>query len=282
MKNANTKFNLEQVKSKGGEKMKIVYLMMGLLFCSIFAGSFVMADKDGAVDSSELETEKIESSEIQEVIKDVEILEDHKKIGFVTMRRGNGWIENSEEGKLIDGFWAVQKFVEVDTEDTEVKEINVVRARGILRIAGVGAYTLIRVSEDTEDSETISFYLIPRSNKYSDKEESIKNSVGKLSLTKKVEYNGLIVWNGELSLDEGNAQGTWNVEIATDVKRVKPKNVVAIQNMGKDGKAPFWRRIQFWRGQANDGEFQNPQANALQGQEMRANRINNQKVQFAE
>lgn len=226
--------------------MKSTILMISLLMIGVFAVSFALADKDtsASLDAEEIasDTVVISSSEIEKTIDEIKEPKDHKRIGFVKFWRGQGWIVNGEKGRLISGFWAVKKFAKItDSIETDVEKDKIVKTLGRLHIAGFGNYKLEKINDDssTEDSRRISFNVIPI---YSD------NPRGKLVLNKEQEYNGLITWNGELSIINGTTENVWDVKFATNVKTMKPKKVAAIINEKRIAKISFWKRLQFWKG----------------------------------
>lgn len=261
-------------------KMKSTIIIALLLISSIFTGALVAAEDtsliDTEVEDSELiETSSIEASEIEitdtdsedveEIIKDVGTLGEHKKIGFVVVRKGNGWIENGEDGRLINLFWASQKFLKENKNEVseEISDTNnFIKTRGSIHIAGAGNYALIPIKDSNEEdsdenNNTISFYLIPLKKDLFSEHPSIEDlidiSVGTLVLEVEEEYNKLTVLTGKLNLEKGDAQEEWEVNLATDVKRVKPivsaaTKVSATTKDAKDvTKKTFWQKMQFWK-----------------------------------
>ena len=250
-------------------KMKSAILMALLLISSVFIGAFVAAEGTNLVDTDVSESELIETSsvevsdievtgtdseDVEEIIGDVETLNKHKKIGFVVVRHGNGWIENGEDGRLINLFWVSQRFLKNNKNETsdEISDSkNVVKTRGSVHISGAGNYALIPMKNYTEESEEIGFYLVPLKKGLFDKHPSIEDlidmSVGTLVLQVEEKYDKLTVFSGKLNLEEGNAEGEWEVSLATNVKRVKPVVFTATQDAKNAAKKTFWEKMQFWK-----------------------------------
>lgn len=228
--------------------MKGTILIIGLLMAGIFAGAFALAETEdvvsssggggsgvmdnSAIDVSEIETTEIETDEVTELLQEVEAVPGFKRVGFAKTWRGHGWINNDDEGHLISGFWASQRFAKINTADKEVEEVKTIRAFGRLRIAGFGVYRLIRAptTEEIESANSVSFYVIPMNKKvYAEESELARDSVGKLVLTKKQGLKGLTIWDGKLNFESGNLQGSWEVELGTDVHVVRPAQIKKIR-----------------------------------------------------
>ena len=240
--------------------MKNVILVVTLLMASIFAGAFVLAETENIVSSSggaggsaklievesenvavsisNLEPTEIETEDIEVSLQKVEAVEVYKRIGFAKVWRGNGWIDNNQEGYqegyLISGFWASQKFAKVSISDKEIDDVKTIRAYGTLRIARDQTYRLIRAptTEGKENANSVSFYVIPLNKKrYLEEAELSRDAVGKLVLNKKEEFKGLTTWDGTLSFEKGNLVGSWDVELGTDVNVIKPAQVQKIRRV---------------------------------------------------
>ncbi|MCK5149792.1 hypothetical protein KAJ87_02610 [Candidatus Pacearchaeota archaeon] len=249
--------------------MKGTILIIGLLMVSVFAGMFVFAETenvvsssdgagngsvvsassgaggsaisvssvtsatdDSAIDASEIETTEIETEEVEELLEEVEAVPGFKRVGFAKTWRGQGWISNDDEGHLVSGFWASQRFAKINTADNEVEAVKTIRAFGRLRIAGAGVYRLIRAptTEEIESATSVSFYVIPMNKKvYAEESELARDSVGKLVLTRREALKGLTIWDGTLNFESGNLQGSWDVELGTDVYVVRPAQIKKIK-----------------------------------------------------
>ncbi len=205
-------------------------------------------DDEDAADIEDIAVESVESEDVKETLDDLETPKNYNKMGFVKVWVANGWLENGEKGTLVNGFWAVQNFVKINknTNETEVKHV---RALGVLHIAGYGNFKLARVKDSSDDNNTVSFYLVSnRDSKQYESEETLSdNSIGTLVLTKEAEYGNLVTWNGKLTLDEGKNAGTYDVELGTNVKTMKPKQAAAVADATKAARKTFWQRMQFWK-----------------------------------
>lgn len=199
---------------------------------SVSSDSTTSATNDLAIDASEIETTEIETDEVEELLEEVEAVKGFKRVGFAKTWRGHGWISNDDEGHLISGFWASQKFAKINTANKEVEGIKTIRAFGRLRIAGAGVYRLIRAptTEEIENVNSVSFYVISMNKKvYAEESELIRDSVGKLVLKRREELKGLTIWDGTLSFESGILQGSWDVELGTDVHVVRPAQIKKIR-----------------------------------------------------
>ncbi len=273
---------------------KISIAMMLLLVLGIFSTTTVMADdvvninaknvdaisttaeQVEVVEATEIVSEEIESTDVTEIVEEVEESSDKKRIGFIRVWKGHGWINNGEEGHLITGLWAVQKFANINSNSKEIEEKSFVRAFGRLHIAGSGMYKLVRYKDEISE-ETVNFYVVPLRKKVNvNSAESA--SVGKLSLTAKESFRGLTTWEGVLNFDFGDLTGSWDVELGTNVHKVKPRKLVdvervriakekALEEAGVESiedltdeqkvelrtetkkavKKSFWSRFRFWR-----------------------------------
>lgn len=242
--------------------------MACLLLASVFVTSLAMADESNAsveeselIEASEIEVEDTNESEVEDVLKEVSDEKDYKKLGFIVVRRGSGWIENGEEGMLISGFWASQRFVKDQENETRTDSQKgkylpkpKIKHGGIIHIAGAGSYRVIKALEESnetiEELESISFNVIPllkKGEKWEGVENAIENSIGTFTLDVENKYESLTTFSGTLELDEEKAQGTWDVTFATNVKRVNPAVYAITQDANRAAKKSFWKRIQFWK-----------------------------------
>lgn len=243
--------------------MKGTILVMALLISSIFAGMFVLADETSTTieNVEDAAVEGISSTDIGSAVQDIKEPQNHKRVGFVKITRGNGWIENGQEGTLINGFWVVQRFAKIDSASNKTV---IARGFGKLHIDRGGNYKLIRTNENdvSENETTVSFNLIPLGNKYESTEEATANSVGHLVLTRELDLKRLKIWKGTLTLNSGKLAGSWNVELATDSKVINHQKVAGAK-AGRQGNAAatgnenvtgtekpkkgFWDKVQFWK-----------------------------------
>jgi len=234
--------------------MKSEITIITLLLVSLFAVSFVIADEnaDTSVDVKEILDDAVSSDDINDALKNTEELVDYKKIGFVKIWRAKGWIENGESGRLLEGFWLSQRFATIDTNSQTIEDVQIARAFGKIHLAGAGNYNLVKMKDNSfiENSTTVNFYVIlanrDKLGVLSEDELAI-NSVGTLVLLKEQEFNDLTTWSGELNIATDNDQKIWRVHIATDVKRMTPRQMLATADAIKVGKTSFWKRIQFWK-----------------------------------
>jgi hypothetical protein len=258
-----TKINLNlvqnQIELEGGKKkMKSVILMTTLLMIGIFAGVFVLAGTENAVSSSggsgargsailtKVESEnmavsvsqikpiEIETEDVEVSLQEVEAVKGYKKIGFAKVWRGNGWIDNNQEGYLITGFWASQKFAKVNISNKEIANVKTIRTFGTLRIAKDQTYRLIRAptTEEIENTKSVRFYVVLlNKKKYLEEADLARDAVGKLILDKKEKFKGLTTWDGTLSFKKGNLAGSWDVKLGTNVNAIQPAQVRKIRRV---------------------------------------------------
>jgi len=258
--------------------MKTVVLVMTLLLTGIFASAFVLAEatEEESMDLSEIETLDAETVEMEEAIEEMnleELEEDqYKRIGFTKIWKGQGWINNGEEGHLLTGFWISQGFAKYDTDEQEVESQKIIRAFGGIHIPGAGKYKLVRAptSDSIEDVEEIAFYVIPAGKKYKLSKEELtadsldELSVGKLVLTRENQYKGLVTWKGSLSFDGGKMEGEWDVELATSKKVIRTNKLNKVPEMNERAiesgkKVGFWKKFMFWKkDKPNPQEFERP------------------------
>lgn len=270
---------------------KIGIFVMLLILSGVFATTLVLAEDEVSVeetDTSEIAVGKIDAGEVSEVLEEIEEEEMPmlKRIGLVNTWSGHGWIENGEDGHLITGLWAIQKFV--DTGNSEISTQNAWRTFGRLHISGNGMYKLVRYKDETSE-DNVNFHVVPLMRVVTvDNAEDY--AVGTLALNRVNVYNRLTTWSGSLVFDSGDLSGEWNVDLGTINRKVKPRalmsgggskgvgvstpgNVVqstrqqALDNAGVETlgeldaeqraelkgeikqivKQSFWRRLQFWR-----------------------------------
>ena len=252
--------------------MKNAILVVILLMASIFAGAFALAGAENAVTSSsgagaggssvsvksntamniagaeegtisisEIDATKTEKEDIEASLQEVGEVKGYKKTGFAKVWRGHGWISDNEKGYLISGFWASQKFAKNDVSNKEIKDMKTIRSYGILRIVKNKVYRLImaQTTEEIENANSVSFYVIPLNKKKYLKESDLsKDAIGKLVLNKKEQFKGLATWCGTLSFEEGNLKGSWDVELGTEMNVIKPEQAKKIRAIkGKVQKA---------------------------------------------
>ncbi|MEM3091325.1 MAG: hypothetical protein QXU39_01560 [Candidatus Pacearchaeota archaeon] len=224
--------------------MKSSTLVLTLvLFISIFATTFVVADEITEV--SQLESIEATNSEIQEVTNEVaKQTQNFRKVGFIEIWRGNGWITNEENGYLIHGFWINQAYIK--NGETDIKHLTF----GKLKIAKLGNYKLVKKNE-TNITDSVEFYLIPLGKKLNE-ETAGKNPVGTLSLNKDKERNDLITWNGTLKLNLSGSQVIYDVKLGTIRKTIKPGFAKAdaenIRGQKQAGKISLGKKMRFWGG----------------------------------
>lgn len=247
--------------------MKESIILGFILIMSVFAGAFVLADDDDeTVDIEDVELEGIDSDEIEEAIESGCAYGHNKRIGFATVRTGNGWMNNEEDGKLINVFWASQKVANTDEEEI----VSEIRAGGSLKIVGGEHYRLVRILEEdsSEDDSSISFHVLdsmvglenqrgtgePEETCLSE-ELTEEDYIGTLTLNKKNEYENLIIWDGKLVLTEGNLTGSWDVNFASNVNTLKPKRAMEVANLEQGKKVGFWGKFKFWK--RNKADIQN-------------------------
>ncbi|MEK6757761.1 MAG: hypothetical protein AABX88_01405 [Nanoarchaeota archaeon] len=245
--------------------MKETILVMALLISSIFAGMFVLADETSTTieNIDDAAVAGVSSTDIGSAVQDIKELQKHKRVGFVKITRGNGWIENGQEGTLINGFWVAQRFAKIDNASNKTA---IVKGFGKLHVDKGGNYKLVIANEnDVSENETkVSFNLIPLGDEYESTEEATGSSVGQIVLTRELGLKGLKTWKGTLTLNDGRLAGSWNVVLATDSKTINHQKVAKIKadrqgnadatrNDSVAGTEPpkrgFWQKVQFWKKQ---------------------------------
>lgn len=248
--------------------MKGTILAIVLLMSGIFAGAFALADDTSTATVENVEDTAVTgvtSGDVTTATQDIKDPKGHKKIGFVKVIRGTGWIENGQDGTLITGFWASQKFAK--TNDNSNKTV-VAKHLGMIRIDGVGNYKLVKVNETETTEDKVSFYLIALGKKdYQSDTTSVDissasaNSVGILTLTRDKNLKNLNTWQGSITLNEGKYAGTWNVVLGTSSKVMNPqkmmksdegkRNIATGENSNttttEKPKVGFFKRVQFWK-----------------------------------
>jgi len=214
------------------------------------------SEDEESIEIEEAQLEGIDSDEIEETLEELEksqISKEFKRVGFVKVWRGNGWITSEEQGKLMNGYWVVQRLAKINGETEEVEETKTVRTLGKINIAGAGNYKLVKSSTDDGNNDSIVFDVIPMNERKAGispeetNSETTEDHTGILTLNKEKEYNNLVVWKGVLEFNEGILQGSWNVQLATDVKTMRAAKAVAIANAVKAGRVSFFERLKFWK-----------------------------------
>lgn len=208
--------------------------MIFLLLSGIFVSSFALAEEISIEDISSLETN---TSEIQESLNEInQQIESFKKVGFAEMWRGNGWINNKENGFLIHGYWINQDYTK--TQETQIENF----AFGKIKIERIGTYSIVKNNEKA-DSDRIEFYLLHPGTKVKPKtiDNNFKNFLGKLFLQKEAEYGKLVIWKGTLILNPGESQETYEVSLATLKNQLRPTT------QAQQRRVSFWKKVQFWK-----------------------------------
>lgn len=233
-----------------------------------------------AIDVEKLLSEEVTEEEIEEAIREMDEAHRYKRLGFTKIWKGQGWIENEEEGYLIDGFWLVHGVATI-TADSETAESNQNKfwAMGRLKIGNTGMYKLIKVSETADIAESIettgsvTFQVVPLTAKITTVDSVESESIGTLVLTKQNQYDELTTWNGRLTFESGKFRGNWDVELGTNIRVVRTQAAVAAKvqtSVGQPESAesleldaegnippgqlreknvqPLWKRIFFWWG----------------------------------
>ncbi len=224
--------------------MKTTYLMVGLLMCSLFATSFVMAETvTQAVEVEDLEVQYFNGDEITESLENIDEFAQQnqfRKVGFSKISKGHGWLTNGEEGYLFGGFWATQVLASIN-EGTQNIENPKARAFGGLNIGSLGDFRLFK-DFDTSTEDTVSFYVLERKEQVSSIENIESLTIGKLILNKETEFSDFTKWTGSLELTSGDFEGEWDVEVGTHTNIVKP-----VPGLIEGRKAGFWNKVKFWK-----------------------------------
>jgi len=172
----------------------------------------VIDETEVSVDLSDLPVDADEKSQIQETIREFENEKSTMRIGFAKIWRGQGWIDNGQEGYLMHGFWINQAFTkkaESDALTASAEDFKVEKAFGRMWI-GQTPYHLIKA----EDEDQTIFYLHKNS---ANKDNPEEDALGTLVLIQEESLENMIIWKGSLEFD----RDTWDVELATHVNSLK-------------------------------------------------------------
>lgn len=252
----------KKIELKGGKMIKKTIFLVFLLTLGLFAFAFINAEEE-AEDIQEIEFAGISSEDIQQTINnDTETPKDYKRIGIMSITRGNGWIENSQKGFLIDGFWINHRLIKIDKEQKEIAGKEISKNLGRLKIAGHGNYKLVKIDETSNAnsisnlSRTITFDVIPMNQKkYLSSNESKKDSIGKLILTKDKDYGNMALWSGTLLFNNdglSTINGNWNVKLASDNKIVGSNLINKIRKETKEERKEIKEDVKEIKEQAKE------------------------------
>ena len=147
--------------------MKFVKLLTLTLLMSVLATAFILAqntnntpepeavplttETSGEVDvesAAVVETlEQPTAEEVEETLTEVAPVQKVKRVGFLKVTGGHGWMDDNTNGFLLTGLWAVQGVAEVVKSTKEVQAVKRKRGAGRLIIFGKGKFKLIKTDE---------------------------------------------------------------------------------------------------------------------------------------
>jgi len=216
--------------------MKINFLfIIGLLLIM----PFVFAESE-TVEVDDIESIEVTTSEVQTSVVDIDSeTSTRQKIGNTEVWKGYGWANKDDDGYLVSGFWASQKY----SEDGEEK----IASFGLLNIDHKRTFRLVKKTDDEID-DSVDFYLVRSGIR--DREAAIEDNIGTLSLNKINDYSYLTTWEGTVDIEGGDNQGTWDIEFGTKKHSIKPRALLKAKNAvksGNIGKKSLFRRIMIWK-----------------------------------
>ena len=270
-------------------KAIIGIFVMLLLASGVFAVSTPTGEETtttSTVSISDVSTGEIDAEQVSDVLADIERVKDPKlkRLGLIKTWYGQGWVEDGQNGRLINAFWAAQVLANVDelSGNSDV-EYTVARTFGRIHISGDGMYKLVRYyGEDSE--KYINFHIIPL-DVVVDSENAEDHAVGMISITLEEVMGEFSTWTGTLDMDSDTLSGKGDVELGVIFKKIGQNNAAragrTIQNIGdttlvnaiatpnkgkplegnsvdngaikaegfeaKEIKKSFWGRLRFWR-----------------------------------
>lgn len=200
----------------------VMLLLVSGVFAISVTGGEDQTSLTSAVSISEIATEEIDASQVSDVLSEVGNIENSKlkRLGFVNLWRGHGWVENGQEGRLIHAIWAVQKYAEVDSLDSDSNpNYTTGRTFGRIHISGDKMYKLVRYLDET-DEKHINFHVVPL-NKKVNSENAKDYAVGKLSVTLEEVMGDFSTWTGTLKMYSDSLSGSGDVELGVIFKKVR-------------------------------------------------------------
>ena len=172
-----------------------------------------------------------------------------KGYNYLNLFKLGGWIENSEKGYLINGFWITRN----SSRNNFIGRIYINSNRRV-------GYKLIK--DKNVSANYLSFILVPLNH--------VKDKGGKAYLYRKYKKGKFSLFVGNITFITGS-NGTIDfsatipvIEYKLNKKNIqRPKNNESIQkpekSIGKKGNNPsrkvsFWKKLEFWKRNYNSGK----------------------------
>jgi len=243
-------------RGKEKAKMKIATITIAILLMSAIIAPLALALESNNVQSATATVPKfkgipisktiassdfseesaISESDVDSILNSVSSDPELKRFGTSKIWNVVGSINNGEEGHIINGFWISQTFVK-NEESNDIAQSKRIRGKGMLNVLGTKERLfIVRSNEDEPEDDRQEFYVMSNARSAVAIKDTGTDKIGTLVIEREAEYEGLTRWSGELTLDSGELEGEWEVELSTSLRNIRKTRASADEIAGYAGE----------------------------------------------